>query len=146
VLHPHAPRLGPHLLEHLKKTGSRKCDPVLVDMPKRIIAVGLRAIRGIHKDDVASSPLRHFCHDALYQIAVRVDERNAVSPPNVLERHRLKQGRFSRSCLSDDVYMGETVFGFDPEYALVIAKIDAREMYMIAEVHATYCRGGRQPP
>ena len=58
---------------------------------------------------------------------MRVDKREAVAALQVLERHVLQEGRFSRAGLADDVHVQEPVLVLDAEDALVAMKIDAGE-------------------
>ena len=52
VLHAHAPRVRPHLLEHIHHAGSGECDPILPDMAQRIVAERLARISSVQIDDV----------------------------------------------------------------------------------------------
>ena len=79
VLHAHAPRLRPHLLEHIHHAGSGERDAILPDMAQGIVAVWLVRIRRVEIDDVSASRRRDACGDARHEIAVRIDQREAVA-------------------------------------------------------------------
>ena len=137
VLHAHAPRVRPHLLEDIHHAGSGERDPILPDMAQRIVAVRLARIGGVQIDDVMPPRRRNACRNARDKIAVRVDQGEAVAAFQVLERHVLQERRFARAGLADDVEVQETVFVLDSEDALVVAKIDAcKACDMIAPIQA----------
>jgi hypothetical protein len=59
---------------------------------QRIVPVGLRRIGAIEVDHIGSPPGRDLRCDTVNQIAMRVDQRDAVPAINVLERHRFDKG------------------------------------------------------
>ena len=52
VLHAHAPRVRPHLLEDIHHAGSGESDTILPDMAKWIVTERLVRIGGVEIDDV----------------------------------------------------------------------------------------------
>ena len=63
VLHAHAPRLWPHLLEDIHHAGRGERDAILPHVAPRIVPVRLARIGGVQIDDVAPPRRRNACRD-----------------------------------------------------------------------------------
>ena len=127
MLHAHAPSLRPHLLEDFQKPGSRERDPVFADVSQRIVAVRLGRVGRVQVNHVVGPVSRHIASDALDQVAVGVDDGNAGTAGDVLERHGFKERRFPGARFADHVNMRHAIFGLDSEDAVIAAEIGARK-------------------
>ena len=135
VLHAHAPRVRPHLLEDIHHAGSGERDPILPDMAQRIVAVRLARIGGVQIDDVI--PPR--CEECVPQCA-RQDRRADRSAQSRCRAPGLgapcfQERRFARAGLADDVDVQKAVFVLDAEDALVVAKINAGKARDMTCIH-----------
>ena len=72
-------------------------------VPQGIVAERLVRIRRVQIDHVLPPRRRDSCRNARHEIAVRVDKGQAVAAFQVLERHVLKERRFTRAGFPDDV-------------------------------------------
>jgi hypothetical protein len=61
-----------------------------------------------------------YAHD---KVTVRINNREANTVLQVLERHRFNQCRFARTGFADNVNMRKAIFTFDTEDAVVGPKI-----------------------
>lgn len=64
-----------------------------------------------------------------------INESEAVSALQVLERHCLDQSRLAGTRLPNDVYMQKAVFVLDAEDAIIIPKIDACKANSMTCIH-----------
>ena len=97
MLHPDAPGLRPHFLEHLEEAGRGKRALFGRDALQRVVSKRLSGIRDVEKNHVAFAVLRNARHDALDQVAVRIDEHEPLAGFDIGEDEPLEQGRFSRA-------------------------------------------------
>jgi hypothetical protein len=69
------------------------------------------------------APMGRDClRNALYQIAVWIEQRKALTPAKVLQHHGFEQGRFSGTGLADDVDVGKPITALDAEPLALIAE------------------------
>ena len=130
-----SPRLGPHLLEDIHHAGRSKCDAILPYVAQRIVTERLARIGGVQIDGVAPLRCRDARRDARDEIAVRIDQCEAVAALQVLERHVLQERRFPRAGFADDVNVGKAVFIPDAKDAFVGVKIHAGKTCNVISAH-----------
>jgi hypothetical protein len=75
-----------------------------------------------------------FCREAT-KVTVRINECEAITALEVLERHCFEQCRFACAGLADDVDMGKAIFVFDAEQPIIISKIHSANVYDLISVH-----------
>jgi hypothetical protein len=69
---------------------------------------------------------------------MRVDEGEAITALQILERHRLDQRRLAGAGLANYVDMQKAVFAFDAEDAAIVAKIDAGKVKGMTCIHISH--------
>ena len=67
-----------------------------------------------------------------------INEGEAITALQVLERHSLDERRLAGTGLPNDVDMQKAIFVFDAEDAIIIAKIDTSKMNCVACIHITH--------
>ena len=106
--------------------------------------IGLSGIGDVEKNHIAFAMLGNTRHDALDEVAVRVDEHEPLARFDVGEDEPFEQGRFSRARLPDDVHVREPIRLLYAENPPLIADVGPGEMRDAAGVaiHAAHFRPG----
>ena len=97
VLHPDTPGLRPHFLENLEEARRGKRALFGRNALQWVVPKGLSGIRHVEKNHIAFPVLRNARHDALDQVAVRIDEHEPLAGFDIGEDEPLEQGRFARA-------------------------------------------------
>src|SRR5579859_5340959 len=84
VLHPHAPRVMPVLLEGFKEPRGRKRNLVRMNAPEGVVAEGLRGVGSVEVVKIALTLFGNHGSHPLDEVSVRIDERDTTSGLNVL--------------------------------------------------------------
>ena len=71
-----------------------KRDPVFADSSQGIVAIGLGRIGRVQVNHVIGPVSRYLASNSLDQVSVGVDDGNAGTAGDVLERHCFEEGRF----------------------------------------------------
>ena len=146
MLHADAPGLGPHFCEHLHHAGRSQRDAIWPDMTKRIVSIRLRRVGSIKVDDIQQPFRWNAIGDPLDQVAMRIDQREAVAALQVLKCHSLDQRRFAGAGLADDVDVRKPILSFYAEQLLTIPKIRSGEIRDIVRLgHSATIRSRDAP-
>ena len=128
VLHAHAPRIGPHLLEDFHEPGGCQGPEFRAHLPQRIVAIRLRRIGGVEIDDIVTARQRNTGGNPLDQVAVRIDDGESNAALHVLQRHRFQERRLAGPRFSDDIDMGKAVLWQNSKDPSVVSKINSSQM------------------
>lgn len=99
-----------------------------MDGAKRVVPEGLLGVRCIEIHDIVAPTVRHGSFNPLSQVAVRVDEADAMTGGNVLPHHRLDERRLACPGLADDVHVREPVGMLDAELLVRVSEVGAGEV------------------
>jgi DNA invertase Pin-like site-specific DNA recombinase len=105
--------------------GRSKGDVLAAHLAQGIVAVRLRGIGRVEIDHIMPARTWDCRVHPRHQVAMWVDQGDAVAAGDVLQRHRFNEGRFARAGFPDDVDAGEPVLVPDAEKIGAVAKIDA---------------------
>lgn len=81
----------------------------------------------------------------LYQIAMRIDQAEALTELHVLGKHRLQERRFPDAGFSDDVHVRETVGVLDAEWDAFGAEGGATEICDVVRLHGFSLTNNSKP-
>src|ERR1700687_2583706 len=126
VFPPRPPGVEPGLLENFDKSRDRKGALRGRDGSQGVEAHGI-ARGGVEEDEIRSASWRQPAVELLYQIAVRVHDRAAVTLADVLPEQGLKESGLAGAGLSNHIHMGAAVGALDAEEAAVAAEVGAAE-------------------
>src|SRR5688572_3311604 len=99
MLHAHAPRVGPELAEGVEETRGGERDPVIPNVPERVVPESLQCVWRIEVLDTSSIGRARRGDHRLRQVPMWIDQRKPTTNRQVLSGERLKEGGLSHACL-----------------------------------------------
>ncbi len=118
VLHPWPPRISPDGFEGFDDAGRHQWAVIGRDVCQWIEPDGELNVSGIEINEVIRPAGRNLAQQVLGKIAVGINDGDAVAPVDVLDDEVAKQGRLSRTRLSDDVEVMPGILWMDAEWNL----------------------------
>lgn len=103
VLQPRAPRVPPDPLERTDDPGGDEVAVVRRDVRQDVQADGELQVGRVEVHEVVGPLRRDVVQDLIREVAVRVDEADAVPEGDVLHDHVMQEGRLAAARLADDV-------------------------------------------
>lgn len=126
VLQPWSPRIV-ELLERGHDARRDLVDQCRITARQRIERHGEVSIPSVKQDHVVGSLRWHHANDAGREVAVRINETDAVPRREVRMNLVQQQSRLAHAGLADDIQVPATIFFRDADDAAVLAKVDAAD-------------------
>src|SRR6185312_4678518 len=97
-------------------------------MAQRVVSPRLVLSGGVEIDGAALTTVGNTCRYTLHEIAMRIDEDEAIAMSCVLQCHCFEQRGFAGTSLSDDVDVRKPILALYTEDAIVVSKVYATDL------------------